>query len=221
MLDPVEHERPSAPRSERPSPSLTRAILFCASLAAFFALALLVEWRPPPADDGTIVALARLRTPASVRVARVATGLGGGKEVAALAVVAVLGLAWLRRARAAVFLAAVVGGSSLLNGLAKWIVARPRPSIVPPAYHPSGLSFPSGHSMASFALYVGLWLVAREERSPHARILLAFALVAIPMVGFTRMFLGVHFPTDVLAGWSLSTAWIVLAHAWYARPARC
>jgi undecaprenyl-diphosphatase len=183
-----------------------------------FLLLTAVVWGSPPSsfDEQTIVTLSHLRTPIGARLFRVLTGLGGGREVAALTLAAVIGLLWVRR-RAALFLALTVAGSALLNGIAKWVVERPRPSIVPPVYHAKGLSFPSGHSMASFALFVGLWLVAREERSPHARAIGVLALVVVPLVGFTRMYLGVHYPTDVIAGWALATAWVIVVHAWYVR----
>ena len=202
---------------EWPRPSAASVAAVAASLTLFLLLTAVVWGSPPSSLDGqTIVALSHLRTPLGEKIFRVLTGLGGGREVAALTVAAVIGLLWVRR-RAALFLALTVAGSALLNGVAKWVVERPRPSIVPPVYHAKGLSFPSGHSMASFALFVGLWLVAREERSPHARAIGVLALIAVPLVGFTRMYLGVHYPTDVVAGWSLATAWVVVVHAWYVR----
>ena len=99
----------------------------------------------------------------------------------------------------------------VLNQLLKFVVQRPRPEGFRLAVV-SGFSFPSGHSMVAMAFFGLLaWFVWRYERDRRARNLLvaAFALVAV-MVGVSRVYLGVHYASDVLAGFCLSLAWLAL-----------
>jgi len=102
-------------------------------------------------------------------------------------------------------------GVTLLNSLIKHLVQRPRPDVLHlVAEH--GYSFPSGHSITSFFFYgLAIWLVRQHVKNPAARRVLT-VLLAIPMVltGPTRVYLGVHYPTDVLAAWCLGFAAIVL-----------
>lgn len=98
-----------------------------------------------------------------------------------------------------------------LNQLLKFIVQRPRPDGFR-LVDVSGYSFPSGHSMVSMAFFgLLIWFVWRYEKDKHMRNLLclAFALV-ICTIGFSRVYLGVHYATDVLAGFALSVIWLAL-----------
>ncbi len=99
----------------------------------------------------------------------------------------------------------------LTNSLIKHFVERPRPEVVHLVTE-HGFSFPSGHSITSMFFYgFAIWLVWRYVDNPTARRILT-VLLAIPMllVGPTRVYLGVHFPTDVLGAWCLGFAAIVL-----------
>lgn len=103
-------------------------------------------------------------------------------------------------------------GTMLLNTLIKHIVGRLRPDVLHLVVE-EGYSFPSGHSIASMFFYgFAIWLVWRNVKNPAARNILT-VLLAVPMllIGPTRVYLGVHFPTDVLAAWCLAIAAIMLA----------
>ena len=103
-------------------------------------------------------------------------------------------------------------GTMLLNTLIKHIVGRLRPDVLHLVVE-EGYSFPSGHSITSMFFYgFAIWLVWRNVKNPTARNLLT-VLLAVPMllIGPTRVYLGVHFPTDVLAAWCLAIAAIMLA----------
>ena len=102
-------------------------------------------------------------------------------------------------------------GTLLLNTLIKHIVQRPRPEVLH-LVNEHGFSFPSGHSITSMFFYgLAIWLVCRYVTNRTARNILV-ALLAIPMllVGPTRIYLGVHYPTDVLAAWCLGIAAVIL-----------
>lgn len=100
----------------------------------------------------------------------------------------------------------LLGGSEALNLAGKYFFARPRPHLFPQLTPEHDFSFPSGHTMASLALVLGLfWLL--EERPQRARLALALGLPWAFLVGLSRLYLQVHYPSDVLAGWALALAW--------------
>ncbi|HEY0947208.1 MAG TPA: phosphatase PAP2 family protein [Opitutaceae bacterium] len=152
-------------------------------------------------------------------VARDVTALGSA-AVLTLMVLLVLGFLLLRRQYGAalfVFVASL-GGWLLSDGL-KEVFGRERPDVVPHLMEESSASFPSGHSMVSSVIYLTLGsllgqIVARRREKiyfVHAAMLLTF------LIGVSRVYLGVHYPTDVLAGWSAGTAWALLCWliAWW------
>lgn len=137
----------------------------------------------------------------------------GGTAVLTLVTVAVAGFLILtgKRRAAATVGVAVVGGLLLSNAL-KWGFARPRPDLVPHGQAVYTQSFPSSHAMLSAVVYLTLGaLLARTQ--PRRRVKLYFLAVAAiltVLVGASRVYLGVHWPTDVLAGWTLGAGWALL-----------
>ncbi|MEX2663860.1 MAG: phosphatase PAP2 family protein [Vicinamibacterales bacterium] len=134
----------------------------------------------------------------------------GGPTVLGLTVFAVVGflvLQGLYRHAAFVFLASV--GGWMLNGLLKEVFARPRPDVVPHLRDVMSLSFPSGHALTSAAVFLTLGaLLMRVANSRFVKFYIMFiAMLATLLVGATRVYLGVHYPTDVLAGWLIGTSW--------------
>jgi undecaprenyl-diphosphatase len=113
-----------------------------------------------------------------------------------------------KRAEAWLILGAVLGGV-VLNDLLKYSFARPRPDIVAPAVRVFTPGFPSGHATMSAITYLTLGaLLARTHSSRSMRIFfIALAMLLTFLVGLSRVYLGVHYPTDVLAGWCIGTAW--------------
>ena len=92
---------------------------------------------------------------------------------------------------------------------------RTRPDVVPHLVEVSSASFPSGHSMLSMTTYLTLGaLLAEVQTERRFRIyVLAWAVALALLVGWSRVFLGVHWPTDVLAGWTAGAAWALLCWA--------
>src|SRR5690606_4052086 len=109
----------------------------------------------------------------------------------------VLLLLALRRWRHAVFAAVATGGSALLNIAAKQLFARDRPSLWESIAPETSYSFPSGHAMGSMTLALVLVLLAWHTRARWW--VLAAMAVFVPMVGLSRVYLGVHYPSDILA----------------------
>jgi len=140
------------------------------------------------------------------------TALGGG---AVLTLVTLLSAGYLlarRKAALALFLALAIGAGAVLNTLLKFGFVRERPDVVPHLVEVSSASFPSGHAMNSAMVYLTLAaLLVSAERSWRVRIfLMSGAMLLTLLVGFSRTYLGVHWPTDVLAGWSVGAAWAVI-----------
>jgi undecaprenyl-diphosphatase len=119
-----------------------------------------------------------------------------------------------KHAVAWMMLGAVLGGVALSNFL-KFAFARPRPDFVAPAVQVFTASFPSGHATLSAITYLTLGAVlARTHPSVRIRIyFVSLAAFVTVLVGLSRVYLGVHYPTDVLAGWCIGVAW---AMGWWA-----
>jgi len=159
--------------------------------------------------DGSLVrSVAGDRTAAATRVARTLTNLGGPwlDIVFALAVVLLLAL---RRRRDASFVLLAGGGATVLTNAIKFILARPRP-------HGGGLvtvssySWPSGHAASSVAFYGALAVLAARDVPDWARVAIWVGLVLLTgSIGATRVYLGVHYPTDVVAGWTVGGLWLL------------
>ena len=137
----------------------------------------------------------------------------GGTSVLALITLFAVGYLLLsgKRANALLVVVAVVGGA-LLSHFLKLGFDRPRPDLVAKLVEVRTLSFPSGHAMQSAVTYLTLGaLLARVQGGKHTRnYLMAVAVILTLIIGLSRVFLGVHWPTDVLAGWCAGAAWALL-----------
>ena len=137
------------------------------------------------------------------------TALGGTPVLTLITVLAVGFLFAVRKFRAAGFVALSISGGAILSTAIKSYFVRPRPEIVPHLVEVTSPSFPSGHSMNSAIVYLTLAvLLARTQGRRTVQVyLIAAALALTLLIGCTRVFLGVHWPSDVLAGWSVGAAW--------------
>jgi len=149
------------------------------------------------------------------------TALGSTLVLGIVTATAALFLLLLRRqAEVLLLLAAVLGGQVLIS-LLKLAFARPRPDLAPHAAEVFTASFPSGHAGVSAATYLTLALVLRATASPRlAGPGLLLAGLMIVGIGASRLYLGVHWPSDILAGWCLGTAWALSCWAGYAAMLR-
>lgn len=134
----------------------------------------------------------------------------GGMSVLTLLTAATVGYTLLAgRRRTALFILAAVSGGLLLSMALKLGFARPRPDLVPHGSQVYTASFPSGHSMMSAIAYLTLGaLIARLQPSLGLKVYVLSCMAGLTLlVGFSRVYLGVHWPTDVLAGWVIGATW--------------
>lgn len=139
----------------------------------------------------------------------------GGVTVMLPLVISIALIFWMKRRRAqAGFLALAVGGACLLNLGAKWTFGRTRPDLWLSIAPESDYSFPSGHAMLSMAVVAALLFLTWRGAWPRAiKVLCTLAGGCFVLwVGLSRLYLGVHFPSDVLAGWGASLTWVSGVH---------
>ena len=163
-------------------------------------------------DEQVLLWMNRRATPALDLVALEVTALGDGVVVAAITLVAGT-LLWLLGQRAyAALLAAAVGGASVIYPVLKLLFDRPRPQLFEwRAHYALSSSYPSGHATMSMVMLVALAYIihrlSHRRRTGVAAMLLAGA--AVLLIGLSRLYLGVHYPSDVIAGYVVGFAWAV------------
>lgn len=137
----------------------------------------------------------------------------GSETILALFIFAVMGFVAIRRQYGALcFLVVSTGGGALLSYLLKQLFERPRPGLVPHLVRVGGTSFPSGHSLASAVVYLTLGaLLARLVKPMKLKLyVIGVALFLSFLVGISRTYLGVHYLTDVVAGWTVGLIWAII-----------
>ena len=144
-----------------------------------------------------------------VQVAIDVTALGGTGVLAIILLIVVGYLALEGRYDAIALIVVATAGGGLLSELLKWWFARKRPEIVPHLVNVGSASFPSGHSLLAVVTYLTLGAVLARfvSRRRSRTYCIVVSLLLALLIGLSRVYLGVHYPTDVLAGWSAGLAW--------------
>ncbi len=182
------------------------AVFVLLSVATVLAGLALRAWAPA-FDLQAMQAVATHRTAGLTRVTSALTALGSVAVVSPLAAAAVVVLWRWDRRRDALVLITVVVGSALLPTLTKLIVGRPRPPVAHLA-QVSSYSFPSEHAVQAAAIYLAVaLLLGRTLPAVWRRVLIGTALVLALLVADSRVYLGVHYPTDVAAGLLVGWTW--------------
>jgi undecaprenyl-diphosphatase len=198
-------------------PVLLGVLIVVAGAWGFVALTdVVLEGKTQSVDEAVISALRRPDDTSKpigpdwmTEVARDLTALGG---VVALVLITLTVAGYLlldRKYAVAVFVLAAVVGGLVLSSILKASFDRPRPQIVPHLSDVYTSSFPSGHSMMSAIVYLTLGaLLAHMVSSRQLKFyFLAVAMLLTGLVGISRVYMGVHYPTDVLAGWTAGLVW--------------
>ncbi len=178
------------------------------------------------ADHPVLRFLATHREPWLVTAMQVISDVGSPLGVGITATMVGVALAWSRRSWLPLLAIGFgVVGIGMINLTVKWVVSRSRPPEAIAVLGEDGFSFPSGHTTGTTVVWLlSAWMISRRTiRSGAGRDLVWIgALLVIIAVGTSRVYLGVHFPSDVLAGWTLGAAWAVtialVANVWEQSP---
>jgi undecaprenyl-diphosphatase len=191
-------------------------IAACLLLLVFLALAGEVAEGDTQAFDVKVVKALRSPVdpsrpigPAWLEVSLVDVSALGGPTVLGLMLAAVVGFLLLQtRYRTALFVTMTTAGGELVSYILKQTFNRPRPSVIPNLRIMSP-SFPSGHAMESAIVYLtlGAVLMRVAERRLTKLYCLGIATLLTTLIGISRVYLGVHYPTDVVAGWIVGFGW--------------
>jgi len=169
-------------------------------------------------DQHVMLAAGALRSPGRTAVMQALSAVGAGGVEIPLALLLSLRLSMIRRkAEAAGYAAATLSGWALY-GIVKWVVQRPRPHVIARLSGAGWFSFPSGHAMMAplvFGLGVLIWS-APWPRGTRITLLLLAAIFSL-IIALSRVYLGVHWPSDVLAGLLLGTGWAAMWVWWWER----
>lgn len=149
--------------------------------------------------------------PVLVTVLERVTALGGGPTVTVVLTTLTVALLIRRRLRLAVYVAVTGAGAAVLSPTVKMLVGRLRPTVETPIASVGGGSFPSGHALGSIVTYGVLLLVLLPVLRPRwRRPVIVAVILLVAAIGFTRLALGVHYLSDVLAGWLLGLGWLAV-----------
>jgi membrane-associated phospholipid phosphatase len=142
---------------------------------------------------------------------RAVTWLGSASVVVPIAAVVAVAIMCVRRWWLAAFVVVGSVGAWLLSDLAKQVIDRERPPMPLRLQHPGGSAFPSGHATQAAATYLAIVFVVVALHAGRWTRLSAWAggIVIVVAVGISRVYLGVHWATDVFAGWLLAVVWIL------------
>lgn len=167
-----------------------------------------------PFDQPILVWFEQLQSPALTQVMYALSVIGDVPATLALSALLLAAMSvWLRRE--VLFFLISLGGASLIMLATKYLLARPRPELFPEGalYPTSTPSFPSGHATGSAALYLTLYLIARRATPRWSWLVGLVGIVMTLAIAISRLYLQVHYPSDVLAGLALGTGWVLGAHA--------
>ncbi|MEZ5933559.1 MAG: phosphatase PAP2 family protein [Alphaproteobacteria bacterium] len=211
---------PLSRRASREWSVLVLVLLLVASVWAFVGLAdEVVEGETHRFDETVLLLMRNPADPADPigpgwveEIGRDVTALGG-IAVLVMIVLATSGyLVLAQKAHAALWLMLATGSGMALSTVLKMSFDRPRPNLVPHGSIVYTASFPSGHSLMSAVVYltIGALLARVQPRRRLKAYILSLAVLLTLLVGISRVYLGVHWPTDVLAGWTIGAAWALL-----------
>ena len=189
-------------------PSASWRLLAAAASLAVIWLAMLV-WGGGPLDRSIYEALYAGERPALLTVAHLLTALGEPTVLIGACVLCALWLWYAGKGRLGLALLAIAMLGRVLSEAQKYWIARARPDLEPHLVVVKTQSFPSGHATSSMIFYLALAL-ALGSGTRWARLATSVAIILSLLIGTSRVMLGVHWPSDVIGGWSFGMLWVLL-----------
>lgn len=205
------------PESPAPRPARALGIVLVGSLLGSLLALLFFSWLAEEVFEGELrnfdmqvrVTIHQWANPMLTLAMKVISDLGSPIFLSSLFVVLIVVFLRIRWRRAAIWLSIDMAGALVLDVSLKYLFhrTRPVPFFVP---EPQTYSFPSGHALGSFCFYMVLaGLLTGRIRNFYARIAIwIFAALLVGIIGFSRIYLGVHWPTDVIAGYAAAAVWV-------------
>jgi membrane-associated phospholipid phosphatase len=191
---------------------LTAGLIFLTGLLGFIKLSVEVFEQGTTGPDNAFLKYLHQFASDNLNIAAtVITNLGGPLMIIALTITISVVLYLRRKPSAAAVLMIGVGGAGVINLVLKTAFARVRPSLWTPLVSETSFSFPSGHAMMSSAFILSLTLILWH--TPYRWTVMVFGSVFVVLVGLSRLYLGVHYPTDILGGWIMSIVWVTFVGA--------
>lgn len=151
------------------------------------------------------------RSPLLNQVMMFFTSLGSGLALISMSIITILYIGAVRKKDVAIYLGILCSGA-ILNIILKFLYQRPRPENFP-LIHENSLSFPSAHAMNSFVFFAALsYFIFRETNNKNVTLIVsAISLIVVGLIGISRIYLGVHYPSDVLGGFIAGFLWFISA----------
>lgn len=160
-------------------------------------------------DQTILLGIHQFANPTLDRLMLTITSLGNPLAVVAIPAITFAILLWRRYYQEAkIFVIDCLGGVVLSNGL-KLVFSKPRPNLWQSAVEETSFSYPSGHALGSTILYGFLAYILATRYPQLAGLIYAFAVLLIAAIGLSRLYLGVHWPTDIIAGYSIGFLWVM------------
>jgi undecaprenyl-diphosphatase len=195
--------------TNKPHILVATLVLFWAPVVVFSKLAGEIVEREQITLDITILYwIHNLSTPWLDKFFLIITNLGGVVSIISATLLLLTYLIYKRQWYAALVLFMTVGGAAVANLTLKMLFHRDRPSLWHPAIVETSFSFPSGHAMLSAALIMSIIFIVWKTRLRLTSIIIGAPLLFL--IGISRLYLGVHYPSDIVAGWCASLTWAVI-----------
>ncbi len=198
-------------------------LLFWFAGASFF-MALFIKFTAEVFEDDKILKIdnsiltfigSHLRYPFFNGIAVDITAMGSPTVITIVSITAISALIFAKDRLGAIYLFLTVSGATILMAVLKFFIARPRPQIITHLVEVQGLSYPSGHSLIATATYLAIaLLVCRYIKSiKKIVLLLLLTMLLISLIALSRLYLGVHYPSDVMSGIFFGISWVLLLTA--------
>lgn len=163
-----------------------------------------------PLDINILLSIHHFANPVLDRLMLSITSLGDPEFVVIIITMSTGWLLWQRRLPEVKILILACVGALMLNQGMKSLFSRPRPTLWPSLLHETSFGFPSGHAIGSIVLYGLLSYFYAVYRPHHAKGIYLFSVILISLIGFSRLYLGVHYPTDIIAGYITGWLWLMV-----------
>lgn len=195
---------------------LSRSVVFWVPALLFLVLANEVRGNDPlPGDIAILTTLNTFSSTWLTAMFMVITSLGSALFVVAGVLIASCTMWYIGQRKHALFLLFAAGGTSAINIVFKLLFARDRPDVFQHMVIEDGYSFPSGHAMISMSLALAVIILAWQTK--YRLVAIVCGLLYALLVGVSRLYLGVHYPSDVIGGWCVSILWVLTLYHVLAR----